>query len=316
MKALVFNEFGSSDVLQYAEIADAVAGPGEILLSTTAIGLNFADIYRRKGNYHLVGDAPYVLGYEGAGVVVGLGEGVTDFVLGERVAFVDVPLANAELVAVPVNKAIPIPDGIHDEIAASVLLQGLTASYLAKDSYAIRYGDVALVHAVAGGVGQMLTQIITSLGGTVIGLTSTEEKAEVARKLGAEEVLLYSDNWAEKLAGKIDVAYDSVGSTLMDSFQAVRDKGAVVFYGMSGGDPVSVDPRMLMDTSKTLIGGDLWSFLTSKEERIKRSKALFDMIIAGKITVNQPRKFPLSKGKEAHDLLESRKSTGKVLLIP
>lgn len=316
MKALVFNEFGNSDVLQYVDIPDAVAGKGEILLDTTAIGLNFADIYRRKGNYHLVGEPPYVLGYEGAGVVVALGEGVADFAIGDRVAFVDVPLANAERVAVPVAQAIPIPDAIRDDVAASVLLQGLTASYLAKDSYAIKYGDVALVHAVAGGVGQMLTQIITSLGGKVIGLTSSEEKAEVARKLGAEEVLLYSDNWAEKLAGKIDVAYDSVGSTLMDSFQAVRDKGTVVFYGMSGGDPVSVDPRMLMDTSKTLTGGDLWSFLTSREERIKRSHALFEMISAGKITVNKPRKFALSDGKAAHDLLESRKSTGKILLIP
>ncbi|MBC1500883.1 quinone oxidoreductase [Listeria weihenstephanensis] len=316
MKALVFNEFGNSDVLQYVDVPDATAQKGEILLSTTAIGLNFADIYRRKGNYHLVGEPPYVLGYEGAGVVVAIGEGVTEFAAGDRVAFVDVPLANAELVAVPVSKAIPIPDAIRDDVAASVLLQGLTASYLAKDSYAIKYGDVALVHAVAGGVGQMLTQIITSLGGQVIGLTSSEEKAEVARKLGAEEVLLYSDNWAEKLAGKIDVAYDSVGSTLMDSFSAVRDKGTVVFYGMSGGDPIAVDPRMLMDTSKTLTGGDLWSFLTSKDERIKRSHALFEMISSGKITVNQPRKFSLSEGKAAHDLLESRKSTGKILLIP
>ncbi|MBA3927517.1 quinone oxidoreductase family protein [Listeria rustica] len=316
MKALVFNEFGNSDVLQYVDIPDAVAGAGEILLDTTAIGLNFADIYRRKGNYHLVGEPPYILGYEGAGVVKATGEGVTDFAIGDRVAFVDVPLANAELVAVPVTQAIPIPDAISDGVAASVLLQGLTASYLAKDSYAIKYGDVALVHAVAGGVGQMLTQIITSLGGKVIGLTSTEEKAEVARKLGAEEVLLYSDNWAEKLAGKMDVVYDSVGSTLMDSFQTVREKGTVVFYGMSGGDPAAVDPRMLMDTSKTLTGGDLWSFLTSKEERIKRSRALFDMISTGKITVNKPRKFALSDGKAAHDLLESRKSTGKILLIP
>ncbi|EUJ46624.1 quinone oxidoreductase [Listeria rocourtiae FSL F6-920] len=229
MKALVFNEFGGSDVLQYVDIPDAVAGKGEILLEMTAIGLNFADIYRRKGNYHLVGGAPYVLGYEGAGVVVALGEDVTDFTIGDRVAFVDVPLANAELVAIPVTQAIPIPDLIGDDIAASVLLQGLTASYLAKDSYAIKYGDVALVHAVAGGVGQMLTQIITSLGGKVIGLTSSEEKAAIAQKLGAEEVLLYSDGWAEKLTGKIDVVYDSVGSTLMDSFQTVREKGTVVF---------------------------------------------------------------------------------------
>ncbi|MBC6316113.1 quinone oxidoreductase family protein [Listeria grandensis] len=316
MKALVFNEFGNSDVLQYVDIPDAVAGKGEILLSTTAIGLNFADIYRRKGNYHLVGEPPYVLGYEGAGVVTAIGEGVTEFAIGDRVAFVDVPMANAELVAVPVTQAIPIPDAIRDDVAASVLLQGLTASYLAKDSYAIKYGDVALVHAVAGGVGQMLTQIITSLGGTVIGLTSTQEKADVARKLGAEEVLLYSDDWTEKLAGKIDVAYDSVGATLMGSFKAVRDKGTVVFYGMSGGDPAAVDPRMLMDSSKTLTGGDLWSFLTSKEERIKRSHALFEMISTGKITVNKPRKFALSEGKAAHDLLESRKSTGKILLIP
>ncbi|RZT22734.1 quinone oxidoreductase family protein [Fictibacillus sp. BK138] len=320
MKALVFEKFGGPDVLDYREIDDPVIGPDEILLEMKAIGLNFADVYRRKGNYHLEGQPPYILGYEGAGIVKSIGDNVHDVKVGDRIAFADVPAANAELVAVPKDKAIPIPDDVSFESAASLLLQGLTAHYLTKDSYSIKKGDVALVHAVAGGVGQLLIQIINLLGGTAIGLTSSEEKRQVAISAGAESVFLYNDNWKDSVvqmtSGKgVDVVYESVGSTIIDSFEVTRVGGTVVFFGMAGGDPVKIDPRMLMDTSKTLTGGDLWNVLTSSEERVTRSGELFEWIAEGKVTILKTV-FPLSEGRKAHEFIESRKSTGKLLLIP
>jgi NADPH:quinone reductase len=320
MKALVFDSFGGPEVLEYREINDPVIGPDDILLEMKAIGLNFADVYRRKGNYHLVGQPPYILGYEGAGIVKSVGSNVSGVSVGDRVSFADVPAANAELVAVPKEKAIPIPDGVSFESAASLLLQGLTAHYLTKDSFSIKVGNVALVHAAAGGVGQLLIQIIKLLGGTVIGLTSSEDKRQNALSAGADSVLLYNDNWKEQVMEMtsqkgVDVVYESVGSTLMDSFDVTCVGGTVVFFGMAGGDPVKVDPRMLMDTSKTLTGGDLWNVLTSHEERVTRSRELFRWIAEGKIKISETM-FPLSEGKKAHEFIESRKSTGKILLIP
>ncbi|NMH73314.1 quinone oxidoreductase [Bacillus sp. RO2] len=321
MKALTFNKFGGPDVLQYSEIPQPSIGDSDVLVQTKAIGLNFADIYRRKGNYHLVGEPPYILGYEGAGMVVKVGTSIKDIKVGDRIAFADVPHANAELVAVPYDKAIPIPDGVTFEHAASLLLQGLTAHYLVHDSYQVKNGDTVLVHAAAGGVGQLLTQLVTIRGGTSIGLTSTTEKSDVAKKAGAKEVLLYESSWSEKIkeltAGEgVDVVYESVGSTLMDSFQATRIGGTVVFYGMAGGDPVHVDPRMLMDTSKTLTGGDLWNVLKTREIRIERATQLFQWLQEDKLRIESPTMFSLEDGAKAHELLESRKSTGKIVLIP
>ncbi|MED4226741.1 quinone oxidoreductase [Neobacillus cucumis] len=321
MKALVFNQFGGPEVLEYTEIEPPAIGPDEILLTMKAIGLNFADIYRRKGNYHLAGKPPYILGYEGAGVVKEVGAKVEGIKEGDRIAFADVPYANAELVAVPFEKAIPVPETISLNDAASVLLQGLTAHYLTRDSYAVKKNDVVLVHAAAGGVGQLLIQIVNLLGGRVIGLTSSEEKAAAAKEVGAEVVYLYQDDWKkhvfEYTGGKgVNVVYESVGSTLSDSFEVTCIGGTVVFYGMAGGDPAPVDPRMLMDTSKTLTGGDLWNVLTSREERLIRSKELFSWMEKGKMMLIEPTIFRLSDGQEAHRYLESRKSTGKILLIP
>ena len=319
MKALIFEKFGGPEVLQYIDIPNPVIKEKEILVRMRAIGLNFADIYRRKGNYHLAGQPPYILGYEGAGIVEEVGAGITNIKVGDRIAFADVPYANAELVPVPIEKAIPLPDTISFETASSVLLQGLTAHYLTKDSYEIKPGKSILIHAAAGGVGQILIQIAKLLGGEVIGLTSSVEKAKAAYSAGADHVFLYSDDWVEevkKVTNGVDVVYDSVGSTLADSFEATKVGGAVVFYGMAGGDPNPVDPRMLMDTSKTLTGGDLWNVLTSLEERKVRSKQLFDWIVEGKINVQEPAVFSLKDGAKAHTLLESRKSTGKILLRP
>ncbi|NRT15168.1 NADPH2:quinone reductase [Flavobacterium sp. 28A] len=318
MKALTFSEFGTSDVLQYIKIKDPILKENEVLVEMKAIGLNFADVYRRKGDYHLVGTPPFIAGYEGAGVVINSNN--TSFNVGDRIAFADVPLANAQLVAVNIENAIPLPDAISFETAATILLQGLTAHYLATDSHKTQQGDTILIHAAAGGVGQFLTKISKLLGATVIGLTSSNDKVKAALLNGADKVFLYSNDWKNQVLNfvpnGVDVTYDSVGNTLSDSFEVTKNRGQVVFFGMAGGDPDFINPRMLMDSSKTLTGGDLWNYLVSKEERLKRANQLFDWIISGEITIPEPTIFKLSKGKKAHDFLESRESTGKIILIP
>lgn len=319
MKALTFSRFGNSDVLEYKEINNPVVKSGELLIEMKAIGLNFADIYRRKGNYHLKGEAPYIAGYEGAGIVIDNNNN-PEYRQGDRVSFADVPYANAELVAVPTTHIIPLPDDISFDVASSILLQGLTAQYLATDSHKTKPGETALIHASAGGVGQLLTQICKLSGSKVIGLTSSERKKEISLSIGADAVFLYSEDWKAKVLGLapsgVDVVYDSVGSTLQDSIAVSKICGQVVFFGMAGGDPNLVDARILMDSSKTITGGDLWNYLTSKEERLKRASQLFEWVRNKKIIVPLPTKFQLSEGKEAHDFLESRESTGKILLIP
>lgn len=319
MKALTFSSFGESDVLEYIDIPDPQLKSDEILVEMKAIGLNFADVYRRKGNYHLKGNPPFIAGYEGAGIIVDANNH-PEYKVGDRVAFADAPFANAELVAVNINHVLPLPEAISFETAAAILLQGLTAHYLATDSHKTQKGETVLIHAVAGGVGQILTQISKLSGANVIGLTSSADKAKVAFEQGANHVLLYNEDWKSGLfkivQNGVDVVYDSIGSTLAESFEVTKECGQVVFFGMAGGDPAPVDPRMLMDGSKTLTGGDLWSYLNSKEERIKRASQLFSWIIDGKIKLSEPTSFKLSEGKLAHDYLESRKSTGKIILIP
>ena len=314
MKALVFERFGGPEVLELKEIADPAPAPGEALIRTRAIGLNFADIYRRKGNYHLKGAPPWIAGYEAAGEVVFV-NGPSPLRPGDRVAFADSPFANAELVAVPLEKVIPLPADIGFDTAAALLLQGLTAQYLVRDSHPLKAGETVLVHAAAGGVGLLLVQMAKAIGAKVVGLVSSDAKAAAVREAGADEVLLSSSDWVAAAKGA-DVAYDSVGSTLMQSLDAVRTGGHVVFYGMAGGDPPPVDPRYLMDTSKSLTGGDLWNVLTSYEDRLRRSGELFAWVRSGALKVNIAARFPLVEGGAAHAVLESRASSGKVLLIP
>jgi NADPH2:quinone reductase len=319
MKALTFSAFGGSEVLEYLDIPTPELRSDEILVEMKAIGLNYADIYRRKGNYHLKGNPPYIAGYEGAGVVIDANNNA-EFKPGDRIGFADVPFANAEMVAVPVSHAIPLPGTISFETAAAVLLQGLTAHYLATDSHKTKPDETVLIHACAGGVGLLLTQISKLLGAKVLGLTSSDNKAGVAMKYGIDNVFLYNNDWKKEVLSLypdgVDVVYDSIGSTLTESFAVTKKCGQVVFFGMAGGDPDSVDPRMLMDTSKTLTGGDLWNYLISKEERIKRANQLFQWISNKDLTIQQPTILKLSDGRQAHTLLESRQSTGKIIFIP
>ncbi len=319
MKALTFSVFGTPDVLEYKDVPDPLPQPNCAIVRTKAIGLNFADVYRRQGRYHLRGSPPFIAGYEAAGIIESVAAD-SSFKVGDRVAFADVPFANAELVSVPLEHMIPLPTDISFEIAAALLLQGLTAQYLVQDSHKLQAGESVVIHAAAGGVGLLLVQLAKAKGAKVLGLTSSEEKASAALAVGADEMALYSSDWvaaAQRFSsGGADVIFDSVGSTLMQSFDATRVGGHVVFYGMAGGDPPHVDPRMLMDTSKTLTGGDLWNYLTSAKERISRASALFALVQARKLEVHIAAKFALSEGAAAHRLLEGRGSSGKVLLMP
>jgi NADPH:quinone reductase len=319
MHALTFSKFGTPDVLEYIEIPKPTLSEKGVLVKMEAIGLNYADIYRRKGNYHLKGNPPFIAGYEGAGVVVETT--TTQAKIGDRVAFTDVPFANAEFVFVPEAHIIPLEARTPFDLAASVLLQGLTAQYLAQDSFKVEANDVVLIHAAAGGVGQILTQICKMKGAKVIGLSRNEDKLRIISENKADFAVPLDDNWVQKVLEithkkGVDVVFDSIGSTLMDSFKVTKECGTVVFYGMSGGDPVHIDPRMLMDTSKTLTGGDLWSYINSHEQRISRSKQLFNWILKGKITIKTPVKFNLSDGRAAHEYLENGDSSSKILLIP
>lgn len=292
---------------------------GEMRVEMRAIGLNFADIYRRKGDYHLLGEPPYIAGYEGSGVVVEC-NGVPGVCAGDRIAFADVPFAQAQYVAVPWANAIPLPDDMGFETAAALLLQGMTAHYLCHDSHPVQAGEFVVVHAASGGVGQLLTQLCRARGGRIIGLTSSRAKMERIHQLGAEAVFTLQDDWSRQVreftGGGADVVYDSVGSTLMESLAAVRECGHVVFYGMSGGNPPTVNPRMLMDSSKRLSGGDLWSYLKTREQRMARAHALFESVRQGQLVLAEPACFALAEGRAAHEHLESGRSVGKVLLMP
>lgn len=321
MKALTFSRFGGPDVLVWREVPDPAPASGHAIVRTGAIGLNFADIYRRRGHYHLQGTPPYIAGYEAAGTIVSAC-GDSPFAVGCRVVFADAPFANAELVSVPFDKLIALPDDMPVDLAAAAALQGLTAQYLVADSHAVRAGETVLIHAAAGGVGLMLVQMAKRLGATVIGLTSRADKAAAVRAAGADRVLRYDSDWVGQVQtlGRngqgVDVVYESLGTTLLDSLRVTRTGGQVVFYGMAAGDPPPVDPRLLMDGSKTLSGGDLWNVLTSAGERRQRAAVLFDWIRSGAVRVHIARRFALADGAAAHAFLESRRASGKVLLIP
>ena len=319
MKALTLSSFGGSDVLEYREINDPVLQADELLVEMKTIGLNFADLMRRNGVYPMRGNAPYLNGFEGAGIVKN-NNGHAGFSIGDRVAFADVPFANADLVAAPFDNLVPLPDEISFETAASVMLQGLTAHFLTSDSHAIKKGETVLIHAAAGGVGQLLIQVCKILGAKVIGLASSESKKEIALALGADTVFLYGEDWKTKVLemcpNGVDAVYESIGTTMESSLAVTKILGQVVLFGLAGGKLELGNPLWIIAHSKSIIGGDLWNYLTCREERLRRAKILFDWIIDGKIKISAPTVFKLSEGKKAHDFMEGRHSTGKVLMVP
>ncbi|HEY0625138.1 MAG TPA: quinone oxidoreductase [Allosphingosinicella sp.] len=321
MHVLMFEEFGDADVLQWREVGDLRPGSNEALVRIEAAGLNFADIYRRRGRWRPAGNPPWINGYEGAGVIEELGPQAeaAGFRAGDRIGFADSPAANAEFAVVATDKLIPLPDGITTKVAAAVLLQGLTAHYLTCDSHPLKAGEWVVVHAAGGGVGLLLVQIAKRLGAHVIGTASSPEKRAAAKAAGADHAIEY-ENWVAEVRqltdGGANVVYDSIGATLNDSLGALRQHGRAVFYGMAGGDPPAVDPRMLMENSLSVTGGDLWNVLVSGDERRRRAEELFSWMLDGSVCVKIAKTFSLADGASAHRLLESRIVSGKILLIP
>lgn len=322
MHALTFSRFGPPDVLEWTALPDPLPTPGVAIVRTRAIGLNFADIYRRQGRYHLAGSPPWIAGYEAAGEIAALHPDDANgrFRIGQRVAFADSPFANAELVAAKLSHLITLQDDIGFDTAAALLLQGLTAQFLLEDSHAVRAGERLLVHAAGGGVGLLLLQLARAKGAETIALASSSEKRQAALAAGAAHVIDSGDAWVERVRELaplgVDVVYDSIGRTLGDSLALARTGGTVVFYGMAAGDPDPVDPRVLMDRSLTLVGGDLWNVLISSEARQQRADRLFEAVRAGRLQVQIGARISLCDGAQAHALLEARGTAGKVLLIP
>lgn len=316
MKALYFNTFGDNSVLQYGEVALPKITKNQILVETKYIGLNFADIYRRRGTYHIENHMPYINGYEGLGRVVQVGENVRNFRLDEQVLFVDVPLAEAQYVCVPEQNAIKVPATLDPKMVAAIGLQGLTADFLAHDLGNNQKDANIFIHGISGGVGQILAQMLTADGINVYGTTSTKEKQQLALKQGAKKVFLRKSAWQTTNKASFDTVYDGVGSTLKQSLELTVNKGKVVFYGMAGGNPELINPLDLLESSKSILTGDLWDYLDSATEREKRSRRLFKYFEMNQIKISEPTLFSLAEGKDAYEYLESGRSIGKVLLVP
>lgn len=294
----------------------------EAVVKLAASGVNFIDVYFREGRYKAV--PPFVLGQEGAGVVNSVGSEVKSVKNGDRVAWTGVMGSYAEYAAVPADRLVTIPDGVTDQQAAATMLQGMTAHYLSHDTYPLKRGETALVHAAAGGVGMLLVQMAHNIGARVIATVSTEEKAKLAREAGADEIILYtqSDFEAETkrmTGGKgVDVVYDSVGKTTFEKgLNILRPRGMMVLFGGSSGavppfDLIALSQKgSLYVTRPTLV-----NYIATREELAARSGAVFGMIAAGKLKLRVEHTYPLAEAQRAHRELEGRKTTGKLLLIP
>jgi NADPH2:quinone reductase len=322
MKAIRIHNPGGPEVLTYEEVPTPQPGPGEARVKLAASGVNFIDVYQRAGLYKL--NLPFIGGQEGSGVVDAVGDGVKDVKPGDKVAYTSVQASYAEYVIVPVARLIPVPDGVSLEDAAAAMLQGLTAHYLATSTYPLQSGDTALVHAAGGGVGQLLTQIAKKRGARVFGTVSTEEKAELARASGADEIIYYTrEDFAEATRrftdGKgVNVVYDSVGKDTFDkSLDSLRPRGYLVLYGQSSGPVAPVNPQILNSKgSLFLTRPTLVNYIATREELLQRTNELFSWIKEGAVKVRVDKTFPLSEAAEAHRYLEGRHTKGKVLLIP
>lgn len=320
MRAVLVQRNGGPDVLMPTEVEPPEPGAGQILVDVAAAGVNYIDTYHREGRYPL--PTPFVLGLEGAGTVRAVGEGVDDIAVGDRVAWKHGLGSYAEQVAIPAEEAIPVPDGVDLDLAAAVVLQGLTAHYLATSTYAVQPDDWVVVHAAAGGVGALLTQIVKLRGGNVLATVSSREKAEVARAAGADEISSYDDfaERARELTGGIGVpcVYDGVGRTTFDSsLDALRIRGMMALFGASSGPVPPVDPQVLNSKgSLFLTRPTLAHYTRDRAELMGRTTEIMDWIAAGKLTVRIGHRYALEDARQAHEDLQGRRTIGKLLLMP
>jgi NADPH:quinone reductase len=322
MKAIQVKQPGGPEAMELVELPVPQPKANEAVVKLSAAGVNFIDVYFREGRYKAV--PPFVLGQEGAGVVNAVGPDVKSVKNGDRVAWTGVMGSYAEYAAVPADRLVPIPDGVTDQQAAGAMLQGMTAHYLSHDTYPLKRGETALVHAAAGGVGGLLVQMAHNIGARVIATVSTDAKAKLAREAGADEIILYTqaDFEAEtkRLTGGkgVDVVYDSVGKTTFEKgLNVLRPRGMMVLFGGSSG---AVPPFDLIALSQKgslyLTRPTLVNYIATREELMARSSAVFGMIAAGKLKLRIEHTYPLAETQRAHRDLEGRKTTGKLLLIP
>lgn len=312
MKAIVFERNGGPEVLEYKDVADPSPRDGQVLVEVEAVGVNFRDVYEREG--HGYGSTPpAVIGVEGAGAVDGTGE---------RVAWINVPGSYAERVAAERDLLVPIPDGVTGAVAAAALLQGITANVLAGESYPIENGDWVLVHAAAGGVGRLLTQVAKLRGGRVIATTSSEEKARLAREAGADEVLGYEGfaARAREITGGEGVAavYDGIGrATFEESLKAIRPLGRMILYGAASGQPEPFALQRLAGLGSLYVQRPTIQTYTRTPTLLREhATRVFELIKDGKLDVLIGARYPLAEARQAHVDLQARKTTGKILLLP
>ena len=320
MKAIATQESGGPDVLQLANVGIPQPGPDQVLVRTAATGVNFIETYQREGVYPV--EHPFTPGSEGAGVVSAVGENVSSVSVGQRVATSEATRTYAEYFVVDAAKAMPVPDEMSVHDAAALPLQGLTAHYLVRSTFELKPEHTAVITAASGGVGGLAIQLMKRIGATVIALTSTEEKVETARQLGADHVLGY-ENFAEQVReltdGRgADVVYDSVGKTTFDeSLKATRVRGTVVLFGGSSGQVPPFDIQRLNGSGALfLTRPSLVYYLRDAEERAWRWNELTEAVVAGDLTVRVGGTYPLADAAQAHTDLESRKTQGKLLLLP
>ena len=322
MKAVRVHQNGGPEALTYEDIRIPEPGAGEARVKIEAIGLNFVDVYRRKGIYKV--NLPLTPGEEAAGIIDAVGPDVTEVQVGQRVAYAQTTGAYAEYAVVPARTLVPVPDGVSVQQAAAVLLQGMTAHYLCYSTYPLRAGETALVHAAAGGVGLLLVQMAHGLGAHIIGTVSTEEKAQLSREAGADEVILYTqvDFEAEtkRLTDNrgVHVVYDSVGKDTFDkSLNCLRPRGMMVLYGASSGPVPPVDPQTLnAKGSLFLTRPGLGAYAADRTELLQRAGDLFQWLQSGNLDVRIDTTFPLAQAADAHRYIEGRQTKGKVLIIP
>ncbi|HLS75312.1 MAG TPA: quinone oxidoreductase [Nocardia sp.] len=321
MRAIQVSEHGGPEVLVATELPDPAPGPGQVLVETQAIGVNYIDTYLRTGLYPT--DLPYVPGSEGTGVVREVGAGVRDVAVGDRVAWAAGPGSYAELVTVPADVVVPVPEGIDPPVAASVLLQGMTAHYLLESVYKPEKGETVLVHAGAGGVGLILTQLAVARGVRVITTVSSDEKEELSREAGAAEVLRYGPDLAGRVRALTDgegvaAVYDGVGKDTFDaSLDSLRVRGTLALFGAASGPVPPFDPQRLNAAgSVCLTRPSLAHFTRDREEILWRAGAVLDAIADGSLTIRVGATYPLAEAERAHRDLEGRKTTGSIVLIP
>jgi NADPH:quinone reductase len=322
MRAIQVKQVGGPEAMEVVDIPVPQPKANEAVVKLSASGVNFIDVYFREGRYKA--PLPITLGQEGAGTVTAVGGEVKSVKAGDRVAWTAVHGSYAEYAAVPADRLVPIPPSVTDQQAAATMLQGMTAQYLSHDTYPLKLGETALVHAAAGGVGLLLTQMAHHIGARVIATVSTEEKAKLAREAGADEVILYTqadfETETKRITGGkgVDVVYDSVGKTTFEKgLNTLRPRGMMALFGGSSGAVPPFDLMALAQKGSLYVTRPtLHNYIASREELVARSEAVFSMIAGGKLKVRIEHTYPLAEAQRAHRDLEGRKTTGKLLLIP